>query len=443
FRLFCGTFNVGASSPPLELLRRWLLLDHGLCHIYVITLQEIIEMTAKSVGRDLIINNDILLKPWEDKIKDELGCDFDIIYQQGTVDISLFSTKNKGAIGLSILLKGRPICFIASHLNSGRDKNDRREEDYQNILNNIFREYQKEKKHYKHPASHDFCFWMGDLNFRLDSRIQRIQIEEMLVKGEIDKLLGYDQLSRSRLHKKAFHDFEEMKISFGPTYRFDVQSHIFDTSSPHAQSMFQLQPLQNNSQRKQSPPNQRGSPFQFSSQSPPAQTLSPSPNASFNQLPEPSSYAPMPEDDTAQFLRRQFNFLTLVPLLYEKHQDYTISDHRPVSALFSLQPSDEKNNILGYKNTLGYDEHQKQINDKTLNESNLNNVGVKKDDGQDDTKIIEEALRTSEFLVQTSISPKLGYFRGTEWDKSIHVNEGIKQRQVIIKEKEKKLKENI
>ncbi|KAA6369931.1 MAG: hypothetical protein EZS28_034543 [Streblomastix strix] len=49
------------------------------------------------------------------------------------------------------------------------------------------------------PANkHDYCFLMGDLNLEINSR-------------------------------RSFDEFEEMKITWGPTYRFNVGSHAFDT----------------------------------------------------------------------------------------------------------------------------------------------------------------------------------------------------------------------
>ncbi|KAA6391642.1 MAG: hypothetical protein EZS28_012830 [Streblomastix strix] len=73
--LFCGTFNVGAKAPPLDSLRPWLFLDHQLCHIYVITLQEIVELNAKH----FILTDDTNQKLWNQKILDELGNNFDMV----------------------------------------------------------------------------------------------------------------------------------------------------------------------------------------------------------------------------------------------------------------------------------------------------------------------------------------------------------------------------
>ncbi|KAA6400439.1 MAG: hypothetical protein EZS28_004039 [Streblomastix strix] len=61
------------------------------------------------------------------------------------------------------------------------------------------------------PANqHDLCFFMGDLNF--------------------ERLLTFDELNMERHYKRSFDEFEETRLTFGPTYRFNVGSHAFDTS---------------------------------------------------------------------------------------------------------------------------------------------------------------------------------------------------------------------
>ncbi|KAA6310197.1 MAG: hypothetical protein EZS28_056354 [Streblomastix strix] len=81
------------------------------------------------------------------------------------------------------------------------------------------------------PANkHDYCFFMGDLNFRMSMEMQRKDIERALLSGKLERLLTFDQLNMERYYKRSFNDFEEMRITWGPTYRFNVGSHVFDTS---------------------------------------------------------------------------------------------------------------------------------------------------------------------------------------------------------------------
>ena len=47
----------------------------------------------------------------------------------------------------------------------------------------------------------------------------------------IQELLQYDQLNDMFQRGKIFHGFTEAEISFMPTYKFDVNTSTYDTSS--------------------------------------------------------------------------------------------------------------------------------------------------------------------------------------------------------------------
>ncbi|KAA6389082.1 MAG: hypothetical protein EZS28_015393 [Streblomastix strix] len=81
------------------------------------------------------------------------------------------------------------------------------------------------------PANkHNYCFLMGDLNLGMWMEIQRKDIERSLLCGKLEKLLSFDQLNMERYWRRSFDEFEEMRITWGPSYRFSVGSHVFDTS---------------------------------------------------------------------------------------------------------------------------------------------------------------------------------------------------------------------
>ncbi|KAA6354442.1 MAG: hypothetical protein EZS28_050031 [Streblomastix strix] len=81
------------------------------------------------------------------------------------------------------------------------------------------------------PANkHDYCFFMGDLNLSMWMEMQRKDIERGLLCGKLERLLSYDDLIIERYQRRSFDEFEEMRITWGPTYRFNVGSHVFDTS---------------------------------------------------------------------------------------------------------------------------------------------------------------------------------------------------------------------
>jgi hypothetical protein len=49
------------------------------------------------------------------------------------------------------------------------------------------------------------------------------------MRNDIDMLLSYDQLLVSRQKETAFPFFTEAKITFLPTYKFDIGSSYYDT----------------------------------------------------------------------------------------------------------------------------------------------------------------------------------------------------------------------
>ncbi len=68
---------------------------------------------------------------------------------------------------------------------------------------------------------------MGDLNFRLLERdsLSRENIVASIASGELRPLLEEgDQLGLARREKRAFHQLEEGRIDFAPTYKFVIGS---------------------------------------------------------------------------------------------------------------------------------------------------------------------------------------------------------------------------
>lgn len=82
----------------------------------------------------------------------------------------------------------------------------------------------------KNIMDHDYIFWMGDLNFRLD-KISTEASLEYIKKKDFQTLLKYDQLTKLRSLKTAFNGFKEAPINFRPTYKFDPKTDNYDIKS--------------------------------------------------------------------------------------------------------------------------------------------------------------------------------------------------------------------
>lgn len=81
----------------------------------------------------------------------------------------------------------------------------------------------------------DRVFWFGDFNFRIQK--PRAYVDKMLKKHSqndeslIGELMQHDQLNELFVKGKIFHGFTESPIHFMPTYKFDVNTAVYDTSS--------------------------------------------------------------------------------------------------------------------------------------------------------------------------------------------------------------------
>ncbi|KAA6366536.1 MAG: hypothetical protein EZS28_037938 [Streblomastix strix] len=74
------------------------------------------------------------------------------------------------------------------------------------------------------PANkHDYCFFMGDLNLDMRMEMQRKDIERGLLCGKLERLLSFDELNMERYQGGSFDEFEEMRITWCPSYRFNSQ----------------------------------------------------------------------------------------------------------------------------------------------------------------------------------------------------------------------------
>ncbi|KAJ3286688.1 hypothetical protein HK104_008910 [Borealophlyctis nickersoniae] len=74
----------------------------------------------------------------------------------------------------------------------------------------------------------DHLFWMGDLNYRVP--IPDSEAKAMLSAGSVKELLEFDQLTIERRAKRVFQGFDEGPIEFPPTYKFDLGTSRYDTS---------------------------------------------------------------------------------------------------------------------------------------------------------------------------------------------------------------------
>uniref|UniRef100_A0A3Q2ZA10 Phosphatidylinositol 4,5-bisphosphate 5-phosphatase A n=1 Tax=Hippocampus comes TaxID=109280 RepID=A0A3Q2ZA10_HIPCM len=131
---------------------------------------------------------------------------------------------NKGGVSARMSVFGHTLCFLNCHLPAHMENSDQRMEDFESILQQQQFEGQAASGVLDHVV-----FWLGDLNFRIDD------LEMQVVKTAIDNnklsiLWEKDQqLNMAKDSETVLEGFQEGPLKFPPTYKFDVGTNIYDT----------------------------------------------------------------------------------------------------------------------------------------------------------------------------------------------------------------------
>lgn len=252
-KIFSTTFNVNGDVCHDKSLRDWIFppkydieKDYDLVFV---GFEEIIELTA---GNMMNAKSDNFII-WEKEIKSILEEQSTTkekymslwTWQMGGIAVLLFikeshisnishiegSVKktglggisaNKGGIGISLTYSKTLLCFVCSHLAAGFSNIDERHQDYKTIAKGI--SFSKHKK----IRDHDGVIWVGDLNYRIN--LQNEEVKALISKKDYQKLFEFDQLNKQMANGESFPFFNEMEITFPPTYKFDNNTKVYDTS---------------------------------------------------------------------------------------------------------------------------------------------------------------------------------------------------------------------
>ncbi|XP_057672297.1 inositol polyphosphate 5-phosphatase K-like isoform X1 [Diorhabda carinulata] len=247
-RLYLVTYNVGTSSPDQDLKELLSITDHKndkRPDFFILAFQEV-----KAQPQNMLMDT-LFDDPWTFAIKDLLHKDYiklkacrlqgllllTFCLKKHLLNIREMDTEytrtglagmwgNKGAVSIRLNLYGCSICIVNSHLSAHDNHLDDRVEDYNSIINDQeFHVPETSKIFY-----HDYVFWMGDLNFRLNEEFDRTpeEIERLIVKKEIKALFEHDQLRHVMKKGEAFSELTEQDPTFPPTFKFTVGTPTYD-----------------------------------------------------------------------------------------------------------------------------------------------------------------------------------------------------------------------
>ncbi|KAG5651927.1 hypothetical protein H0H81_006908 [Sphagnurus paluster] len=132
---------------------------------------------------------------------------------------------NKGGVGITLNIDGTTFLFLNAHLAAHEGKVQHRLSNLAKIKAELSVDAFLAPDDPRATAEDltdkfDYTFICGDLNFRLD--ISRLHADWLMSRKEYAQALEFDQLTNLMRAGTAFVGFQEAKIDFPPTFKYDV-----------------------------------------------------------------------------------------------------------------------------------------------------------------------------------------------------------------------------
>lgn len=239
-RLYLCTWNVGGEGPPKDLSDLLGLKEKQLPDIYGIGFQE---MDPNDDGtKD---------NTWTKRLTQELGAYNYVrlkVLRMQAIALNVYVKRhmllrvtsveseyskagmggwwgNKGGVSVRFDVGGANMIIVNTHLAAHMENMAERIVDFNTVL---------ETQKFRDPdveniLDHDYVFWMGDLNCRLEN-IPKDTAVKAIENKDYETLLKLDQLRRAQKEGLMLVGFQEGPITFKPTYKFDKNTDIYDTS---------------------------------------------------------------------------------------------------------------------------------------------------------------------------------------------------------------------
>uniref|UniRef100_A0A7S3DGN3 C2 domain-containing protein n=1 Tax=Palpitomonas bilix TaxID=652834 RepID=A0A7S3DGN3_9EUKA len=238
-RVFTGTWNVGNAVPPRD-LSAWVEPGYD---IYALGVQECnykVSKHEKTPGINVFTPGRDCEQHWFNIVKDHIGNGYTAVAARSlwyiriivlvknelvpyitNVDSATEATGffhvlgNKGAVGVSLSLKGTSFCFLSCHLAAHQAKVKERNSNSADILNGI----RLGERDIEVTQEFRHVFWFGDFNYRVD--LPRETVIEAVRERNFELPKANDQMWREIRAGRALYGFEEGEILFPPTYRYE------------------------------------------------------------------------------------------------------------------------------------------------------------------------------------------------------------------------------
>lgn len=311
FRVHIITWNVGSATPPDDITSLLgLNVGDGNTDMYIIGLQEVNSMINKRL-KDVLFTDQ-----WSEVCMERLSpFGYVLVTSQRMQGLLLLvfakyfhlpflrgvqteTTRtglggywgNKGGVSARMSVFGHTICFLNCHLPAHMENSEQRMEDFESIL----QQQQFEGQAATGVLDHDVVFWFGDLNFRIDDLDMQV-VKSAIDNNKFQMLWEKDQLNMAKDSETVLEGFQEGPLKFPPTYKFDVGTDTYDTSGKKRKPAWTDRILWRLRATAPAGAGKRGSISGLTSGTKVTQHY------------------------------------------YKSHMEYTVSDHKPVTSIFTLQ----------------------------------------------------------------------------------------------------------
>ncbi|ORY00017.1 SacI homology domain-domain-containing protein [Clohesyomyces aquaticus] len=129
---------------------------------------------------------------------------------------------NKGAVAIRMEYANTSIVFVTAHLAAGFANYEERNRDYKTISHGL--RFQRNRS----IEDHDTVIWLGDFNYRIG--LSNDKVQKLCHVGDLETLYENDQLNLQMVAGLTFPFYSEARITFMPTYKYDLGTDTYDTS---------------------------------------------------------------------------------------------------------------------------------------------------------------------------------------------------------------------
>nr|OQO16290.1 hypothetical protein B0A51_17157 [Rachicladosporium sp. CCFEE 5018] len=254
--IWVGTFNLNGKTNGIhDDLSSWLCPEVDeklqLPEIVAVAFQEIVELNAQQ-----IVQTDMYRRhQWEEAVREtlnkktaQLGSEDYVLLRGGQLvgaSLSVFvrvsalpfiknvegSIKktglsgmagNKGAVAIRMDYADTSLCLVTAHLAAGFANYEERNQDYRTISSGL--RFQRNRT----IEDHKTIIWFGDFNYRIGLGNERVR--QLIDAKDLGTLYENDQLNLQMVNGRTFPYYSEKTPTFMPTYKYNLNSDLYDTS---------------------------------------------------------------------------------------------------------------------------------------------------------------------------------------------------------------------